>query len=267
MLTMSFVAALADGCQRVLRAPALLAGLWIVAVFVSGPVQVAPGDAFVALVDAAAMDASFALAAILWHPAALAHGLVATFLAGGVLDRLARDRRTGSFGFFGAAGMHFFRFLRLGVLAVPLYWIVFFPLHGALVTTGSSRYIVLGVLILLLHLVFDYARVRMVVEDRRSAMGAVAAAVRFIVRHPGAVVPLALVNATLAAATWWLAAQYAIGETAAVYAYLIARILLRLVFMGSQVALFQHRLAHAGYMARPVAAWPDSPSAEAVRPR
>ena len=40
---------------------------------------------------------------------------------GGVLDRLARDRRTGSYGFFAACGVYFFRFLRLGAIAAVVY--------------------------------------------------------------------------------------------------------------------------------------------------
>ena len=41
----------------------------------------------------------------------------------------------------------------------------------------------------------------------------------------------------------------------------------RLVFVASAISLFQSRLAHAGYTARPVLAWPDSPAADAVLPR
>ena len=37
-----------------------------------------------------------------------------SFLAGGIIDRFARARRTRAHGFFGACGMHFWRLLRLG---------------------------------------------------------------------------------------------------------------------------------------------------------
>jgi hypothetical protein len=37
--------------------------------------------------------------------------------------------------------------------------------------------------------------------------------------------------------------------------------------MASQAALFQSRLAHAGYVARRVPNWPDSPAAEAIGPK
>jgi hypothetical protein len=36
------------------------------------------------------------------------------------------------------------------------------------------------------------------------------------------------------------------------------------VFWASETALFQSRLAHAGYVARPPAAWPESPVADAI---
>ena len=40
--------------------------------------------------------------------------VVWSFLSGGIIDRLARARRTRSHGFFAACGMHFWRLLRLG---------------------------------------------------------------------------------------------------------------------------------------------------------
>ena len=55
-------------------------------------------------------------------------------------------------------------------------------------------------------------------------------------------------------------AAFAIGQL-----YIVLRVIVRLQFAASQIALFQGRLAHAGYVARPVPRWPDSPSAEAVR--
>jgi hypothetical protein len=50
---------------------------------------------------------------------------------------------------------------------------------------------------------------------------------------------------------------FAIGQT-----YVLGRIWTKLLFWSSETALFQQRLAHAGYVARPLPAWPDS---EAVR--
>ena len=46
--------------------------------------------------------------------------------------------------------------------------------------------------------------------------------------------------------------------------YIAARLWVKLVFWGSATALFQERLAHAGYVARPEPVWPDSPAADAI---
>ncbi|MEI4927082.1 hypothetical protein Q8G50_31700, partial [Klebsiella pneumoniae] len=55
-------------------------------------------------------------------------------------------------------------------------------------------YVVFGLLLGLCSLVFDYAKVRAVVEDRRSALGAIGAAARFIQRNCAAAVTLYLVD-------------------------------------------------------------------------
>src|SRR5205823_14141911 len=47
--------------------------------------------------------------------------------------------------------------------------------------------------------------------------------------------------------------------------YVLARLWVKLVFWASETALFQGRLAHAGYVARADPVWPDSPAAEAIR--
>jgi hypothetical protein len=264
---MSVVSALADGCQRVLNAPALIIGVWAVFVLVPSPVAIARIDSYVALIDASAMDAVPALVSLLWSNLAfLSHAVLFTFLLGGAMDRLARNRATATFGFFGACGMFVFRFARLGLIAVPLYTGLFLWLAPRLPGDQAASVIVLGILVILGHVLFDYAKVRMVVEDRRSAIGALVASTRFIRRNPGAAITLAVINGSIAAATWWLAATFTVGLSAALYAYLLARALLKLIFAASHIALFQSRLAHAGYTARAPATWPESPAAEAVRP-
>ncbi len=55
--------------------------------------------------------------------------VISMFLAGGVLDRLARDRVVGAGGFFSACGTYFWRFLRLGVAAAACYWALFAYVH------------------------------------------------------------------------------------------------------------------------------------------
>jgi hypothetical protein len=113
-----------------------------------------------------------------------------------------------------------------------------------------------------------------VVEDRRSALGALAAAVRFVRRHPGSAGALYLVNAAACALVILLYAALAPGAPrsgSSVWLvlglgqiYIVARHYLKLVFYGSQTAFFQGALAHAAYTAAPPVVWPESPAAEAI---
>lgn len=212
-----------------------------------------------------------------------------SFLSGGILDRYARDRRLGAHGFFMAAGMHFFRFLRLAALATPLYFVLAYWVHGWLLddtyrwltrTTTVERnafvvraalYAALGVIVVGITILFDYARIRIVVEDRHSAVGALVAAARFLRRHPAVALRLYALNALGFLAIlglYWLSAPPApamwlgwlVGQL-----YVVARLWVKLQFYASQTALFQGKLAHAGYVARAPASWPDSPAAEVAR--
>ncbi len=103
-------------------------------------------------------------------------------------------------------------------------------------------------------------------------IGALGAGARFVRRNAGAAIGLYALNALVFLAVIGLyglvapggassASGFAIGQI-----YIVLRVAVRLLFAGSQIALFQSRLAHAGYVARPVPAWPDSPAAEAIGP-
>jgi hypothetical protein len=225
--------------------------------------------------------------------AVAAYILVSIFLMGGILDRLARDRRAGSYGFFAACGMYFFRLLRLGVLAGVVYYALFAGLHGWLfkdvfeamtrdVTVERTAllyrgllYLAFATMIVVVNVGFDYAKIRMVVEDRRSAIGALTAAVRFVQRNPGAVFGLYLLDVLLfvgvlalyalvtpgasgGAATW---GGFLVGQL-----YIVLRVCVRLLFAASQISLFQSRLAHARYTAAPAPMWPDSAAVAAISP-
>ena len=103
-------------------------------------------------------------------------------------------------------------------------------------------------------------------------IGALSAGFRFVRRNPGATVGLYGVNSLAFVAV--LFAYYLVAPGAAADAlafaigqvFIVFRVIVRLQFAASQTALFQGRLAHAGYVARPVAKWPDSPAAEAIGP-
>jgi hypothetical protein len=222
----------------------------------------------------------------------VAYLLLWTFLSGGILDRYARQRPTRAFGFFGASGIFFWRFLRLAIVAAVAYWFLFSYVHQWLFDDAYRRvtrdlsveriaffwrmtlYLVFGVCLVGVNLIFDYARIRLVVEDRRSALGALRAALAFVGRYPRRVIGLYALNtlAFLALLAVWALTAPGTGRGGAmmwltfVWAqiYLMARVALKLQFIASQTALFQASLAHAGYTAAPEPRWPESPAVEAV---
>jgi hypothetical protein len=225
--------------------------------------------------------------------AALATYLLAwTFLSGGILDRYARQRQTRAHGFFAACGVFFWRFLRLGVVAGAVYWALFTYVHRWLLTDAYERlildvsqervaffwraslYALFGAMLVAVNITIDYAKIRLVVEDRRSALGALSAALGFLGRHTGRALGLYSLNGLLFAgllAVWAFVAPGAGGAGwsmwlafAVTQLYLLARIALKLQFMASQTALFQRSLAHAGYTAAPLSAWPDSAAADTI---
>jgi hypothetical protein len=223
--------------------------------------------------------------------AIVAYLVVWAFLIGGVIDRYARQRPTRSAGFFAASGIFFFRFLRLAIIAALAYYVLFVWIHVGLeglyrlltrdmavernaFVVRLALYAAFGLGLVCLTLLFDYAKVRAVVEDRRSMIGAVLASGRFIARRPVRVLGLYFLNVALfaivvliyalvapgagsAGATMWIA--FALGQL-----YVLGRLWTKLAFYASEVALFQSELAHAEYAAAPPPVWPESPAAEAI---
>jgi hypothetical protein len=214
------------------------------------------------------------------------------FTAGGILDRYARDRATRTHGFFSASGVFFFRFLRLAAVQWIVYAFLFGYVHAWLLDRFYARithdvnvertaffvrlalYVVFGILVAACALVFDYAKVRAVVEDRRSMIGAIGAALGFIQRNYAAAAGLFALTFAMFAAVLGLYALVAPGAGgggpsiwiafALGQLYIAARLWVKLVFWASETVLFQNRLAHAGYVAHPMPEWPESPAAAAI---
>ena len=206
-----------------------------------------------------------------------------TLFSAGAIDRYARDRSTRGAGFFAACGVYGPRLLRLALIAGFVYWAIFRAVHPWLVGEPSPgtgvppvalpRYLAFGLLLALVGLVFDYARVRAVVEDRRSMLGALLAGWRFVRRRPAACLGLYAANGAVAAA---VVGAYAVTAPAAPagaspgwaflagQVYVAARLAAKLFFYATEIAYFQSRLAHAGYVAAPAPVWPESASAEAL---
>jgi hypothetical protein len=166
--------------------------------------------------------------------------VVGSFLAGGIVDRYARGRPTRGYGFFGACGRHFAAMLRLAILEILLY----------LAADNLPDWRAAAVGFVVVNLVGVYARVRLVVEDRRSAVGAVLAALRFVRRHAGGAV---------VAYGVWVVALAAVAMVARGAAPILG-----LPLLASTTIFFQSRLAHVGYTAAAPIQWPESPAAEAI---
>jgi hypothetical protein len=236
------------------------------------------------------LDARYPPATLLWLLGA--YLALWTFLSGGIIDRYARQRPTRAHGFFSACGRLWFRLARLTALAGLVYWLLFEYVHPWLFLDvlrdltrhlGVERstflwrllfYVVFGIVLLTINLVFDYARIRLVVEDRRSALGALRGSLQFLWHHPLQVAALYALNGlgfVLLLAVWFVASPGVHGTGLAMWAafasgqlYLVARVAIKLHFLASQTALFQSHLAHAGYTAAPAPVWPESPAAELI---
>jgi hypothetical protein len=236
------------------------------------------------------LDARYPPMTLMW----LLGGYLAlwTFLSGGILDRYARQRPTRAHGFFSACGRLWFRLGRLTAVAALVYWLLFKHLHPWMfldVLPDTTRdlgiersaflwrllfYAIFGLVLLTVNVVVDYARIRLVVEDRRSALGALRAALRYLWHHPLQAAALYALNAlgfVVLIALWSVAAPGVYGTGLAMWIafaagqiYLAARLAMKLHFMASQTALFQSQLAHAGYTAAPAPVWPESPAAELI---
>lgn len=194
--------------------------------------------------------------------------LVWAFLGGGILDRYARPEEAHSRSrFFSQSGDYFFPFVQLLIFSVLLYWGLFRglvnPLHEWLeeatrdVTREStilyytfSVYALVGLLLVLISMILDYAKIFLVVERRRNSLLALLRGLRFVVSHPartlGLYFLLAGVGLLLMIAyglvapgpgqARWLTVLLAflLGQ-----AYLLTRVGLKLWFLASQSALFQ----------------------------
>jgi len=325
-----------DGLRRVRRAPAILAGVWLLTVLVSLPLALGlrgmleqhlgnslAADSAVAGVNydwwqefsdqASGLGVTFrptiiGFSAVLDNlsafvdndhrpivivGAATAYVVLWIFFAGGIIDRYARDRATRAPGFFAASGVYFFRFLRLEAIMWAVYALLFAYVHpwlfgdlyGRLThdmtvertafLTRTALYVSFGLIVAACNLIFDYAKVLAVVEDRRSMIGAIRAAVAFVQRNAGAAIALYLINLLLFLIVLAVYAMIAPGAgtgglsvwtgLAVGQLYVLGRLWVKLTFWASETALFQSRLAHAGYVATTVATWPDSPAADAIR--
>ena len=193
------------------------------------------------------------------------------FLSGGVIERYATDRTMRNRTFLSACGKYFFRFVRFAILTALVYGLAAGVLHhwlfvgvypravrgvdaeGTVFLIRVAFYLVFVLLLAAANLVFDIAKVRAVVEDRRSVIVAVTAAWRFIRKNAAAAIGVYLLDAAtfaLVLAAYSFVAPGGGGTGAMVWAavligqaYIVGRLCVRLLFFASEVALIQRRSA------------------------
>lgn len=193
--------------------------------------------------------------------------LVWVLLLGGAIDRLARPSGSGGLIRLLPRGLHFFpRLLRLTILTGALYYAVYrlsrflFPwLEERLrdVTVESTALVWnLGVAVLVLLLFAlvdmsgDYARIAIVLDERRSALVALASGAAFVLGRPAVTLAVYLalsLPAWAAMALWAWAAPGAGPATPTTVAlaflgaqvYLVTKITLRLVLLAGEMTLFE----------------------------
>jgi hypothetical protein len=131
-----------------------------------------------------------------------------TFLAGGILYIFQKtDRRFSFKTFFKGAGIHFFRFFLLMLFSWLFFLLIGQAVKGALdaildgvretsfseITPfylGLAFSAVILFLLLFIQMVFDYGRIKIVLEERRDILTAAAGAFGFAFRHIGSTLGL-----------------------------------------------------------------------------
>ena len=276
---MTVPAAFLQGWSRALRSPLLVVGLLLFALIAT---QIMPGwnltraDAFLGFGGAwAAFDRARqisglrdilvgipALQAVLW-----------LLLAGGIVDRLTRDRSAQFAAFAAACRRYFFPLLRIAVFLLPFYAFLWFAVRPRLLEreadVGRDVLLVMFFLVLaLVQVVGDFAAVRTVAEDRRSAIGSIVASMRFIRRRPARIALLYVLNvlAMVSITRLWLL-TVSVGGPGSLSlllwpGYALLRIWARLGFLASEIAFFQGELGFRPLTAVSDPVWPDAPSSD-----
>ena len=261
---MSITPAFRDGLRRVLSSPTLM--------FLLAVVSFMAGTAVVARFSYKPYSS--------WSEILVVYSIIRAWWTGGILHRYAQNRPMRAGAFQRACGTFFFRLLRLHLLSAlilgsSLYvaeWMMFHQINlGVMLGFGS----LFGLGYIFCDVVLDYAKVRTVVEDRRSMVFAIAAGFRFVVRRPGAVVRLYLLNATIGFIGFgsFVLVNYSLVPVGLHWLLVLLIVALGMVvvagwvpllFLSTQTAFFQDELAFPGYTAGASVGPPDSPITEVV---
>lgn len=228
---------------------------------------------------------SFTITALLRYalPLAVLGAVAQTFLAGGVLDLLVREKRFSAATFFQACGTYLGQFFPIWVLTaliLALVFLLFGVLLGSVLTMAamqpdSDRAAGVGITILLTSLFFllllvfmasDYARVNAVVHGKQPSWKAMGRGFLFIFRNPAStlglhfllilllgiviVIYFALEGLTDTDSSSTIFLLFIVQQL-----FMVARAGIRVAFSAGEVALYEERKP------RPVVfyGWDDSP--------
>jgi len=192
---------------------------------------------------------------------------VSSFFAGGAIAVYEDEKRKYSLGrFFSNSAIYFNRFFSLTFTAVILYFLVYWLLHPAIFSlvdritanfmteratlfVNIIGYFIVLVVILFINMLFDYAKVIVVVEKRDSAWEAVWLALKFLLKRFGKASGLYLLIGIIGLAIARVfALVLSVFEPNTVLLliiailiqqlYILVKITVRLVFYASQLDLF-----------------------------
>ena len=217
---------------------------------------------------AAVMDNTSALADVSQRPVvALTAGAIFVvlmwFLSSGCICRLAVDRRLGAGGFAACCAAFLGRMLRLNVVALFLYstlvgsfhqWLfddVFEAVTKDLTVERTAFFIRVAcyalffLLLAACNVLFDFAKVRLVVEDRRSVLFSIVAGAHFVLTNARLALGVYAMNVLALGGViglYWMSAPGAGGAGASMWVgflvsqiYIASRVFVKLAFWGSEV--------------------------------
>jgi len=212
---------------------------------------------------------------------AVGYILLGTFLAGGALTVFASEEgkyRPGLF--YEGCGRNFWRLFRLLLVSLVFYGVVLaasVALKGLgksvwgqgmeerpLVIFGWCRSGLTVVLLLAVNMIFDYAKIRLVVEDSRKSWRAALGAVKLVFRNLGGTLAtyglVALVAVALAlgyhAVSGTIPRNQALGMLLLLVlqqAFVVGRIGVKLLFFGSQLEIYRGATAATELVEEPPA--------------
>ena len=199
---------------------------------------------------------------------AAAYLILAAFFNGGIIGLFADEKRSFSTSrFFSYSGLYFHHFFALALTAVSLFFLIYKFIHPAIFNLVDSitlnfmsqpaawfvnfaAYFLLLILIILLNIIFDYAKIIIVSEKKESSWLCIWLAIRFIAMHFASGVGLYLLVALLAIGLVIVfgfllnvinPSQIALFIIAILLQqiFIFAKIAIRLTFYGTQFAFYQ----------------------------